>query len=224
MSCYKIFIAQLLLIFNVLMASEPTAFIEKLENHEKQNIVMYGTSLTCGPWVKMLDNFFNNKYGRLATVTNSGCSGMCSEWGVENLDEWVIKKQPDAVFIEFAINDVDLYRYMPTDICRSNLENMIERILEHNPFCDIILMTMNPPSKKHLTMRPYIEDYYQVYRDVAKERNLLLVDLYIHWRHLLENDPKIFDEYIPDGIHPNREGSKNIILPVLIKALYGDHF
>jgi acyl-CoA thioesterase I len=201
---------------------EKLMFIEKLQNGVKQHLVTYGTSLTeCGEWVNQLRNFFNQKYPGLVTVTNSGASGMWSGWGVDNLEERILKKNPDVVFIEFAINDAYLPYKTTVPMCRKNLETMIDRILKQYPKCQIILMTMNPPIREHLEIRPKVEEYYQAYREVAKERKLLLIDHYPVWKAILDKDPKTYDAYVSDGIHPNGLGSEKVTTPNILAILYG---
>jgi len=102
---------------------------------------------------------------------------------------------------------------------RANLETMIDRILAANKSCEIILMVMNPPISFHLEQRPKIEDYYQMYRDVAKERKLLLVDHYVNWEPILKKDKALFNKYVPDGIHPGDEGCTKVITPAILKRL-----
>ena len=116
------------------------------------------------------------KFPKLATVVNSGQGAMWSKWGVEHLDERVIAKKPDAVFIEFSINDAYLPYQTSTETARKNLDTMVDRIRRANAQCEIILMVMNPPIGIHLERRPKIADYEQVYRDVAKARRLRLID------------------------------------------------
>jgi lysophospholipase L1-like esterase len=96
---------------------------------------------------------------------------------------------------------------------------MIERILKANPKCEIILMAMNPPIGVHLERRPKIKDYYEMYRNVAKDRKLLLIDHYPKWEKILNEDPDLFNKYVPDGIHPGTEGCKVVITPNITKAL-----
>ena len=66
------------------------------------------------------------------------------DWGVENLQEKVLRHRPDCVFIEFSINDAVGSRRMSLEHARNNLNQMIDRILEKNPACEIIPMVMNP--------------------------------------------------------------------------------
>ena len=53
-------------------------------------------------------------------------------------------------------------------------------------------MVMNPPIGIHLERRPKIEEYYQMYRIVAKVRKLLLIDHAPNWEKILEEDPGLF--------------------------------
>lgn len=201
-------------------AADQNAMIANLRAGKSQTIVTYGTSLTAGgAWVKQLQGALDKKFPGQPKVINSGASGMWSKWGVDNLDKRVIEKKPDAVFIEFAINDAFLkYATSPAD-ARRNLETMIDRILKAHPQCQIILMTMDPPVGVHLERRPKIEDYYEVYRQVAKERKFLLIDHELNWQKILQQDKTTFDKYVPDGIHPNALGCEKVILPQLLKSL-----
>ena len=109
-------------------AVSPAAFVQALAAGQPQTVVTYGTSLTAGgAWVAQLKQALDQRFPRLVTVINSGQGGMWSKWGVDNLDARVISKKPDAVFIEFAINDAFLkYETHPAD-ARKNLETMIDR-------------------------------------------------------------------------------------------------
>lgn len=144
---------------------------------------------------------------------------MSSDWGVANLDELVIAKQPDTVLIEFGINDAALASKISLARSRENLTNMINRILAAKADTEIVLMTMNRPYGLHLKMRPEIDKYYEMYREVAKERGLLLIDHEANWNALLLKDPGLVHTYVPDGIHPSPEGCRAVITPALLAAL-----
>lgn len=193
--------------------------VANLESGKQQVVVTYGTSLTSGgAWVGQLQEALDSVYPGKAQVINSGMSGKWSKTGVDNLQTRVIQKKPDTVFIEFAINDAFLRYQTSVEQAKSNLDNMIDRIIGSNPECEIILMTMNPPVGVHLERRPKILEYYQMYRDTAKERKLLLIDHYPNWKKILE-DAELFNKYVPDGIHPGPEGCKNVITPGIVTSL-----
>ena len=203
-----------------LFAAEKSSWLANLEAGKSQTIVTYGTSLTAGgAWVGQLRTALEKRFSGRATVINSGAGDMWSGWGVTNLDKRVISKAPDAVLIEFAINDAFLQYKTSSEDAQRNLESMIERIQKARPACEIILMTMNPPIGVHLERRPKIDDYYAVYREVAKRRGLRLIDHHANWQKLLNEDEATFKKYVPDGIHPSALGCEKIILPELLRAL-----
>ena len=76
--------------------------------------------------------------------------------GAQALEE-MKKQNPDAVIIEFSINDAATGSDLTTAQARKNLETMVERILAHRPDCAVILMIMNPPVGVHLEARPRVE-------------------------------------------------------------------
>lgn len=194
----------------------------RLASGQAQTVVTYGTSLTAGgAWVNQMRAVLETNFPGRVKVINSAKGGMWSAWGVTNLDERVIAKAPDVVIIEFAINDAFLqYKTSPED-ARRNLENMIDRIQKARPSCEVILMTMNPPIGVHLERRPRIDDYYAVYREVAKKRSLVLVDHHRNWQKVLAEGEVAFKKLVPDGIHPNAQGCERVILPELKHSLLG---
>lgn len=197
--------------------------IKNLEAGRKQVVVAYGTSLTeGGAWVAQVGQALNKKFPDQATVVNSGGSGMYSKWGVDNLEEKVLKKAPDAVFIEFGINDAVARFNCSVDQAKANVVDMIRRIRKARPQCEIILMTMTPGNKYpqgHTSHRQDIEAYYEMYRSVAKDEKLMLIDHYPQWRALQQKDEKQFLKYVPDTIHPTAEGCAQITTPGVLAAL-----
>lgn len=201
-------------------AVDMSRLVTQLESGRSQTVVTYGTSLTAGgAWVGQLQDTLNRSYPGKARVINSAKGAMWSTWGVENLDKRVIEKKPDTLLIEFAINDAFLAYKTSVELARSNLENMIDRVLKSKPDCEVILMVMNPPIGVHLERRPNIKAYYRMYREVANARNLLLIDHYPQWEKILNEDAMLFKQYVPDGIHPGPEGCSVVITPGIAKSL-----
>ncbi|HAS83676.1 MAG TPA: hypothetical protein DCS43_13645 [Verrucomicrobia bacterium] len=86
-------------------------------------------SLTAnGAWVKQVEHALNVCYPNLVKITNCGGSGKYSAWGVQNIKEKVIALKPDAVFIEFAMNDSVERFQIPIEKAKANLETMIDCI------------------------------------------------------------------------------------------------
>jgi acyl-CoA thioesterase-1 len=205
------------------IATAQSKLIKNLEAGKPQVLVTYGTSLTAAvggkAWVNEVTATLNKKYnGRLTTV-NSAKSAMWSTWGVQNLEDSVIKKKPDAVIIEFGMNDAFLNYKTSVDLARLNLNYMIDRIKLYNPDCEVILQTMNIALDGSGTARSDLLKYYQLYRDVARQRKLLLIDHYPHWKALLDQGRDAYLKAMPDGLHPGVEASKTIIAPYVVERL-----
>ncbi len=201
-------------------AGEKSRLIKNLESGKKQTLITYGTSLTShGAWVPQLKQEINKHYPGKATVINCGKSGKASDWGIVNFENRVIAKKPDTVIIEFAMNDAFAPYKISVNKAQSNLESMIDRILKANKDCEVILMVMNPTLGKAKKARPDLLKYNNMYRDVARKRHFLLIDHYPNWEKILKADPKLFNKYVPDGIHPKAEGCKAVITPHIVKSL-----
>lgn len=200
--------------------------VKNLAAGKPQVLVTYGTSLTAAvggkAWVFSVDSALNKKYNGLLKTVNSAKSAMWSTWGVQHLEDSVIKKNPDAVLIEFGMNDAFTAYNTSVEVAKLNLNYMIDRIKLANPDCEIILQTMNIALDGHGTARPNLLKYYQLYRDVAKSRHLLLIDHYPHWKALLDQGKDAYLKAMPDGLHPGVAASKSMIAPYVVARLEGE--
>ena len=209
-------------------------FITALEEGKAQTIVCYGTSLTAGTtwpglnWVSGLGDALNARWPGKATVINSGLSGKNSSNGLENVQKKVVSKNPDAVFIEFSMNDAaDSLNSGKTQEqaladAESNLKAIISAIKTSCPSCEIVLQTMNPYVKvsgSTLSKRTGLENHVAMYRRVAQENGYLLIDNWPLWQEILNKDEAEYLSLVPDGVHPNESGVKRVTLPNILKTL-----
>ena len=205
------------------IALAQTQLIKNLRAGKKQTLVVYGTSLTAGEggraWVDSVNVGLNKKYGNNLTVINAAKSAMWSGWGVQHLDDSVISKKPDVVLIEFGMNDAYLPYKTSVALARLNLSYMIDRIKLYDPNCEVILQVMDIAINEHAEARPNLPAYYQVYREVAKQRKMLLIDHYPHWQQILNQGKDVYLKYVSDGIHPNVKSAKDIIAPYVLQKL-----
>lgn len=196
---------------------------KNLQEGKDQTVVVYGTSLSSGghgkAWMQAVADYFNGKYGDHLNYYLAGKGGMWSTWGIQHLEDSLIAKKPDAVIIEFGINDA-FYKYETSpELAQLNLEYMIDRIHLAYPNCEIILQVMNMPIRKSAGYRPNLTAYYNIYRKVAKKRKLLLIDHYPNWQKILDKGETEFLKHVPDGIHPNDASGREIIAPFIIEQL-----
>lgn len=197
--------------------------VKNLQQGKKQVLVVYGTSLSAGAggiaWVDSVSTYFNKRYNGNLRVFNSGKSAMWSGWGVEHLQDSVIAKKPDAVMIEFSMNDAFLKYQTSTALALLNLDYMINRIKLYNPQCEIILQVMNIPIREHAAARPDLVKYDDLYREVAAKRKLILIDHFENWEQILKQGEAEYLRFVPDGIHPSAESARRIIAPKVIEKL-----
>jgi acyl-CoA thioesterase-1 len=206
-------------------ASTPPRFITALQAGQRQHIVIYGTSLSkSGAWVPQLQAALDARFPGLVQLTNSARGGQHSGWGADNVETAVVALKPDAVFIEFAINDAVTRFDLSLDTVRRNLDTILDRIRAALPRCEIILQVTNPAVGRpegHPSARRNQDAYQQIYRDAAKRRGLRLVDHSIAWNRLLAGKGEAgFKTLVPDGVHPSAEGWRQIVMPVLLRELH----
>jgi acyl-CoA thioesterase-1 len=206
--------------------------INQLKAGQSQKVVVYGTSLTAGgAWVSQLSSALNAQYPGKITWVNAGLSGKASNSGVANLSSMVLSQNPDAVFIEFGMNDAftaypmgDIDKDITPTQSKANLNSMIDSILAARPNCEVVLQTMNPAwdasnGNQSGTIRPNLDTYYQGYREVASQRGLRIVDNYATWLKLQSNQQSLFESYVADGTHPNATGSQQLVTPSIRSVL-----
>jgi lysophospholipase L1-like esterase len=215
--------------------SADAAILSRLDRGESLTISAIGTSLSagdCSSWFGQMDAWLNAKYPGKVTLNNEAISGSasshtpwyssdCSGLGVQL--PAALQHNPDAIFIEFAINDASTDVKITLDQSKQNLQTMIDRInawaATKNKTVDIIVQTMsNDPLN---TYRPELAAYEQGYRDVAKNNHLLLIDHFPTWVNLYNNDPATWHNYVPDHVHPGPLGTQNVILPEIQQSLNG---
>ncbi len=218
--------AGLVIVFaGTLTANEvaPARFISELARGHKQRVVLYGTSITAHDfWGKDLRRALEKRFPGLSEVINAAHSGWNSADGLRDLETRVLDKHPDALILEFGVNDAVLRFHISTNTARKNLEAMIDRVLASNPHCEIILQTMNAATGVPGTTRPNLNDYYEVYRLVARDRKLTLVDHYPNWKRILDRNVASYAAFVPDGIHPTRAAAAAVVSPVLWASLTGE--
>lgn len=199
-------------------------FITALRAGRPQHVVIFGTSLSKGgAWVTQLQQTLDARFPGLVKLTNSARGGQHSGWGAANVDSAVVALKPDVVFIEFAINDAVTRFDLSLDTIRRNVDTILDRVTTTLPTCEIILQIMNPAFGKtegESSHRRNQDAYQQLYRDAAKRRGLLLVDHSVAWNrlHATEGEAAV-KKLIPDGVHPNADGWRQIVTPTLHRAL-----
>ena len=167
--------------------------LAKVRAGENVKVVLLGTSLTAAAtWPGSLQSWLRAESPGPGTVTvvNRAASGKASDHGLATQTPLALRDNPDAVFIEFSMNDAASSLNISKQQAENNLNAMIDAFVSQNPDVIIVLQTMNnlPPNTSPFSPRVDLNGYYQIYRDVAAERNAILIDHYPNWLELFTND------------------------------------
>jgi len=193
-----------------------------------QMLCLYGTSLSDN-MAPILREALRARYNELITVINAALSGQASRSGLEFLEERVLAAGPDAVLMEFAMNDAHTYEHAPgardagVDLAESaaNLESLIDRVRATLPGCEIVVQTMNPAfdvpgNNLGGSRRADLPAFYQGYREVAARKGVRLIDHFAVWRELAARDPERLRSLIPDGVHPSPRANREVVVPNIL--------
>lgn len=207
-----------------------TRFWSRLQQGEKQTLVIYGTSLVTQRHTKLpsrLRKAINKELGEdLVRVKEKTNAGKYSKWGANNIQSQVVRANPDAVVMEFASNDaVDRFNQSVAE-ARKNWERMVDTLREELPECDVFLYITAPPwdrsssgKKAHALRRPGVEKYFDMVREVAAKKGVYLVDTYHEFaKHKDAPKHSEYRRYIGDGHHPTGRGVGDIIIPMMLQT------
>jgi lysophospholipase L1-like esterase len=182
-------------------------------------VLAFGTSLTLrGGWTEPLQQVLSRCLAGEVSVKTIALAGANSDWGMEQLDA-ALALRPNIVTIEFSMNDAALNRGVSLAHSRSNAARMIARFKAADPSVRILLLAMNPVSGLRGMARPWLNDFYDAYRDLAAAESIEFVDFRPDWNALPSGER---DRAIPDGVHPNVGYGARIVAPKLAHILGGD--
>lgn len=199
---------------------------------KKITIVALGDSITNGVRVDvseedtyrhLLQEKLSQKMGYNITVINAGVNGDITSTAIHRLKRDVLKYDPDYVTIMFGVNDAGYYRpvtdsmadtpRVTADDFKSNLEVIIKTIRDSG--AESILVTPIPMNNSyaHKDFPAYVENglnylvdgYADIIRELSAQTGISLIDV-----HKAFNASPGTEKFVPDGIHPNKEGHRFI--------------
>lgn len=191
------------------------------------HVVCMGTSLTdswsAHNWPILTGDLVQIGKKQRVKFTAHAKQGQVSRWGFENIGR-TVGLRPDAVLIEFCINDAsfypnaDPYDQITLQESRDWTLGMINAIRAGKPDTSIFLMTMNAPNSNNGqdTYRGALPQYYQQYREIAQEKGVGLIDNYPDW--LARGEAQSFID-TPDGSHPELFALKEVLIPNVVRVI-----
>jgi lysophospholipase L1-like esterase len=161
-------------------------------------------------WPEAIIRFFlSQNPGLQLTIQNAAIGATGSDFGLMRVDQDIITKRPHLVFIEYAVNDW----WTPSQVRLEQMEGIIRRLKRYGK-CDIVLIYT------------YLQD---MYNDLTKDHMPLIVSEYeslASYYHLnsvysgyfafqrVKQGLLRFDEWLPDGLHPQYVGSEVYAEPI----------
>jgi acyl-CoA thioesterase I len=181
----------------------------------KPVIVVLGDSISAGygieveqGWVALLQKKLHET-NRDYSISNASISGDTSAGGLARIDPILSAQKPDIILLQLGAND-GLRGLSPVQL-KSNLAEIVHRAQKAG--ATVILLGMKIPPNYG---KRYIELFYNVYPQLAKELDITLIPF------LLEDVALDKDLMQADGLHPNAKAQSilaNKIEPYLFPLL-----
>lgn len=67
--------------------------------------------------------------------------------------------------------------------------------------------------------RPNLHLYQQAYREIGRQKRLLVIDHMAAWQAVLDEGEAVYRGFVPDGLHPGAEGYQRFVTPVILQAV-----
>lgn len=181
--------------------------IEKLVSGTPLRLIALGDSLTQGWMVRKgyLDFFaemLKAEYPECnVTIINMGIPGDTAEGGLYRLRKDVCDRDPDLVFIQFALNDA--FTGVPPERFKNTIRTMIDHIRAETD-AEILLVTSVPIM--HQEEDFMAENFYNRLIDLSHEENIPIALVHDYWKKKISEGTDIRRLVQMDMVHPNMEG------------------
>jgi lysophospholipase L1-like esterase len=193
----------------------------KLEKGEAVTIAYYGGSITAGPgWRNATLDWFAKQYPKAKiTELNASLGGSGSLVGVFRADHDLVAPKPDAVFIEFSLNDVADVRDRPAEVAGA-LEGIIRKLRLSKPDTDICLAYTLHSSGVDLLHQGKFSASVSLHESVAEHYDVPSIHLGMEVARMAKDNQLVFTApkspgdkdaqgrviFSNDGTHPSEAG------------------
>ncbi len=209
------------LLLAVVLLFHPVAFAQQsgFELKQGETIVFLGDSITKAgaepEGYVSLFKLFCGVNGYDVRVINAGIGGHKSNDMLARLDKDVLAHRPDWVSISCGVNDVwHGERGVPLPDYKKNMTEMVDRCLKGG--AKVLLLTATPIYEDlNSPENQKLRGYNEFLRQLAKEKNVLLCDLFKAFESVYK--AKTSDEKVltTDGVHMNGRGNRLMAREIL---------
>ena len=194
------------------MANEPLRRItERIHSNDRALWVFCGDSITHGAlhtqgwrdYVEIVEERVRYELGKtMQLFVNSGISGDTTAGIVKTLDHRVLQFKPDIFSLMIGMNDAA--RLSPEEY-EINLREIVRRVRDESD-ADILMNTCCAIHPEECPGREQYAEYMQVFRNVAGELGLALIDHHSTWESVRVEDRTTFQSWMANEFHPNALG------------------
>ncbi len=181
--------------------------VEKLVSGEEVKIAALGDSLTYGwmvehGYIDYLKNMLEKRYPRCRyRIFNRGVPGDTASDGLRRIERDIIRVEPDAVLVQFALNDA--YMNYSVEEYKSNLEAIIMRIRAKTP-SEIALVTSSAVLNREENNLAKI--FYNKIYETAEKFSLPVAAVHQCWEEKIAAGVSHSSLVQGDGVHPTEKG------------------
>jgi lysophospholipase L1-like esterase len=193
----------------------------KLNNGEPVTIAYYGGSITAGPgWRTYTLDWFRKTYPNAKiNELNASLGGSGSIVGVFRADHDLVNPKPDAVFIEFSLNDVADVRDRSAEVAGA-LEGIIRKLRMSKADTDICLAYTLHSSAVDLLNQGKFSASVSLHESIAEHYRISTIHMGVVAARMAKEDKLVFSApkspgdkdaqgrviFSNDGTHPSEAG------------------
>lgn len=170
--------------------------------------ITHGALHTCGydSLPQLWEKYIRRDWGRRDDIVlNTGVSGATADEYLKRLN---IRYSPyadaDVVVIMFGTNDCCFPGEIDTKRFKMQLCSIVDDVRSHGS--QAVLRVPQPQREDAGERTRAIVPFVQAVREVAQEKDVLVVDHFLHFSVLRQRDPEAFLSLMSDGVHPNAQG------------------
>jgi lysophospholipase L1-like esterase len=182
-------------------------FFAKLNSGQSVTVAYIGGSVTQNPgWRDNVTNWLKSYYPGKITEVNAGWSGTGSLIGAMRYYRDVLSRNPDLVFIEFAVNDLP---EDPVYFIERNCEGMVRQTWASNPMTDICFVEAIAWYNEPAYLSGSYPNSVQAHYNVCDRYGIPSVNMgWALYEYVLAGTP--WESLTVDGdrCHPNAAGSQ----------------
>ena len=179
-------------------------FVEKLQKDSSVMVGFIGGSITQnaenGGFVSALNDHLSEAFPNVAVRTlNAGMASTDSAWGAKRIDRDLLKKKPDLVFVEFAVNDGDR-------ASSGDMERIVRKIHAADPSIDIVFLYSTSDSAFRKLLAGKIPHAIHEHEKVARHYGIPSIILGTDLARRVSTGEWKWENFSSDSCHPTPSG------------------